>query len=59
VILAKMRECRQHTFPILSKFPERYRRFTYPNSVMLGATVTNEGEETLPEMTDKPDDTED
>lgn len=51
-ILAKIRECPQHTYPILSKRPELYDQYglQYPKNVMLGTTVTNEGPDTLPEM---------
>ena len=58
-ILAKIRGCPQHTFPILSKKPEGFGRFSYPENVMLGATVTNEGKEPFREMTDRPNDIED
>jgi protein gp37 len=51
-ILAKMEECSQHTYPILSKRPELYDQYqlSYPENVILGTTVTNEGEHTLPQM---------
>ena len=39
-ILNKMKECPQHTFQILSKRPERYSRFEYPNNVWLGTSIT-------------------
>jgi len=35
----KMTECKQHTFPILSKRPNKYSRFTYPENVWLGASL--------------------
>ena len=52
-IVEKMRECSQHTFPILSKRPEFYDQYqlSYPKNVILGTSVSNEGEHTLPEMT--------
>jgi protein gp37 len=37
--IAKMEECKQHTFPILSKRPIRYSRFTYPENVWLGTSL--------------------
>lgn len=51
-IVEKMRECSQHTYPILSKRPEFYGQYqlSYPENVILGTTVTNEGPDTLPEM---------
>jgi protein gp37 len=53
-ILAKVSECSQHTFPILSKRPEFFGQYglSYPKNVILGTTVTNEGPDTLPEMTE-------
>jgi len=39
-IIEKMRECRQHTFQILSKRPKRYARFVYPENVWLGASMS-------------------
>jgi protein gp37 len=38
-ILDKMSECSRHTFIILSKRPERYGRFHYPENVWLGTSV--------------------
>lgn len=38
-ILAKIRQCPQHTFQILSKRPNRYSRFSYPENVWLGTSV--------------------
>jgi len=43
-ILAKMDECKQHTFPILSKRPIRYGRFEYPPNVWLGTSITGDGD---------------
>lgn len=37
--IAKMVECKQHTFQILSKRPIRYSRFTYPENVWLGTSL--------------------
>lgn len=37
--IAKMKECKQHTFQILSKRPIKYSRFTYPKNVWLGASL--------------------
>jgi protein gp37 len=39
-ILAKMKECPQHTFQILSKRPARYSRFSYPPNVWLGTSIS-------------------
>ena len=39
-ILKKMSECKQHTFQILSKIPNGYSRFNFPENVWLGTTVT-------------------
>ena len=38
-IIAKMAECPQHTFMILSKRPKRYGRFQYPENVWLGTSI--------------------
>ena len=38
-ILAKVRECPQHIFMILSKRPKRYGRFQYPENVWLGTSI--------------------
>lgn len=38
-IIRKMAECPQHTFQILSKRPDRYSRFIYPENVWLGASI--------------------
>ena len=37
--IAKMRECNQHTFQILSKRPYRFARFNYPQNVWLGTSI--------------------
>jgi protein gp37 len=37
--IAKMVECKQHTFQILSKRPIKYSRFTYPQNVWLGTSL--------------------
>lgn len=37
--IAKMEECKQHTFQILSKRPKGYSRFTYPKNVWLGTSI--------------------
>lgn len=39
-ILKKMEECYQHTFQILSKRPDRYSRFSYPENVWLGTSIS-------------------
>lgn len=53
-ILERMKQCPQHNFVILSKFPHRYSRFglKFPTNTIVGCTCTNEGRHTLPEMTD-------
>ena len=38
-ILAKIRECKQHTFQILSKFPQGYKNYDFPENVWIGATI--------------------
>ena len=43
--LDKMRECKQHTFQILSKRPKKYSRFTYPQNVWLGTSISTEGDQ--------------
>lgn len=43
-IIAKCRECQQHVFQILSKFPRGYSRFQFPENVWLGTSITREGE---------------
>lgn len=42
-IIKKMRECSQHTFQILSKRPDQYYRFKFPENVWLGTSITGEG----------------
>jgi protein gp37 len=37
--IAKMEECSQHTFQILSKRPIKYSRFIYPQNVWLGTSI--------------------
>lgn len=39
--IKKMRECKQHTFQILTKRPKRYNRFYFPINVWLGTTITS------------------
>jgi protein gp37 len=39
VILNKMRECSQHTFQILSKFPQGYKNFSFPRNVWIGTSI--------------------
>lgn len=43
-ILFKMNECSQHTFQILTKKPERYKYFDFPDNVWLGTTITIQNE---------------
>ncbi len=43
-ILNKIRECKQHTFQILSKFPQGYARFQFSKNVWLGTSITRTGE---------------
>jgi len=43
-IIEKMRECSQHTFQILSKRPDQYYRFTFPENVWLGTSVSGESD---------------
>lgn len=43
-ILEKMRECKQHTFQILSKFPVGYARFQFSKNVWLGTSITRTSE---------------
>jgi len=38
-ILDKIKECPQHTFQILSKRPQKYSRFSYPENVWLGTSI--------------------
>ena len=37
--LEKIRECKQHTFQILSKFPQGYKKSDFPEYVLIGATI--------------------
>jgi len=39
-IIAKMEECKQHIFQILSKRPKKYKRFKYPPNVWLGTSIS-------------------
>ena len=39
-ILGKMDECPQHLFPILSKRPSKYGRFSYPRNAWLGTSIS-------------------
>ena len=43
-IIEKMRECKQHTFQILSKFPKGFARFSFPKNVWLGTSITRTSE---------------
>ncbi len=38
-IIKKMAECKQHTFQILSKRPEGYQRFKFPNNCWIGTSI--------------------
>ncbi len=38
-ILNKIRECNQHTFQILSKFPQGYKNYDFPDNVWIGASI--------------------
>ena len=38
-ILVKISECKQHTFQILSKFPQGYKNYDFPENVWIGATI--------------------
>jgi protein gp37 len=40
-IIAKMSECSQHTFQILTKRPEGFSRFIFPENVWLGTSITS------------------
>jgi protein gp37 len=40
-ILEKMVECQQHTFQILSKRPKFYRKWSFPQNVWLGTSITD------------------
>lgn len=39
-IIEKMEKCPQHTFQILSKRPDRYSRFSFPENVWLGTSIS-------------------
>ena len=39
-----MRECSQHIFQFLSKYPLGYRNFKFPRNVYLGTSITRDGE---------------
>lgn len=43
-IIQKMSECKQHTFQILSKRPEGFSQFHFPENVWLGTSALREGE---------------
>jgi protein gp37 len=43
-VIAKCRECPQHVFQILSKWPKGYARFNFPENVWLGTSITRNGE---------------
>lgn len=43
-IIAKMTECSQHIFLILSKNPEGYVNYVFPRNVWLGTTVTGKSD---------------
>jgi protein gp37 len=43
-IVEKTRECPQHTFQILSKYPKGYVRFDFPPNVWLGTSISRTGE---------------
>ena len=38
-ILEKIRKCPQHTFQVLSKRPEKYDRFEFPENVWIGTSI--------------------
>jgi protein gp37 len=38
-ILVKISECKQHTFQILSKFPQGYKNYDFSENVWIGATI--------------------
>lgn len=38
-IIEVVEKCPQHLFMFLTKYPERYKEFTFPENAMLGATV--------------------
>ena len=41
-VLKIVLQCRQHTFIFLTKNPERYQFFNFPQNAWLGATATNQ-----------------
>lgn len=43
-IIDKMRECKQHIFQVLSKYPKGFARFQFPKNVWLGTSITRTGE---------------
>jgi protein gp37 len=44
LIIKKMRECSQHVFQILSKFPRGFSKYKFPKNVWLGTSITRTGE---------------
>jgi len=38
-ILTKIRECEQHTFQILSKYPQKYIGYEFPRNVWIGTSI--------------------
>lgn len=44
-IIAKMTECSQHIFLILSKNPKGYKDYEFPSNVWLGTTITTQDDE--------------
>ncbi|MBN1386355.1 DUF5131 family protein [Candidatus Woesearchaeota archaeon] len=42
-ILAKIRECSQHTFQILSKYPQGYKDYDFPVNVWIGTSIDTQG----------------
>ena len=43
-IVAKIAHYMQHTFVVLTKHPEIYRKYTFPHNTMLGVTITCEND---------------
>lgn len=43
-VLSIVEQCPQHTFQFLTKNPDRYLRFDFPDNVILGTTVTKSKE---------------
>ena len=41
-VIEKIRQYRQHTFQFLTKFPEVYSRYKFPDNCWLGVTITNQ-----------------